>query len=158
MAAKKKMQLNKFVCFALYSASRPTTRLYKSYLEQHELTYPQFLVLFVLLQEDGRSVREISDALFLDSGTVTPLLKRMESKGLVRRERSVEDERVVRVFLTEHGASHQALIGPVAGGMLCDLEMSPAQIGELADQLHGLRETIDASTDRRLEEQAGEGG
>ena len=151
MATRNKPDLNDFVCFALYSASRAMTQLYRSYLDEHGLTYPQFLTLFLLWQEDGRSVREISDALLLESATVTPLLKRMESKGLLTRARSPQDERVVQVFLTKEGRAHRALLGQVAGGMVCDLEMTPKEIHALAKRLHALRETIDEAAARRRE-------
>ncbi len=149
MAAKTQPDINNFVCFALYSASRAMTQLYRTYLDEYDLTYPQFLTLFLLWQQDGRSVREISDALLLESATVTPLLKRMESKGLVTRERSPDDERVVQVFLTKEGRAHRSLMGTVAGGMVCDLQMSPAQIHAMAQQLHALRATIEEATRRR---------
>ena len=125
------------------------TQLYRTYLDEHDLTYPQFLTLFLLWQQDGRSVREISEALLLESATVTPLLKRMESKGLVKRTRSADDERVVQIFLTRQGRAHKSLMGEVAGGMVCDLDMTPAEIQAMARQLHTLRATIEESTRAR---------
>jgi DNA-binding MarR family transcriptional regulator len=149
MATKNDLDIDNFVCFALYSASRAMTQLYRTYLDEHDLTYPQFLTLFLLWQQDGRSVSEISDELLLESATVTPLLKRMESKGLLTRARSADDERVVQVFLTKRGRAHRALLQEVAGGMVCDLDMSPAEIRAMAKQLHALRATIEESANRR---------
>jgi len=149
MAAKSEPNINNFVCFALYSASRAMTQLYRSYLDDHDLTYPQFLTLFLLWQEDGRSVSELSEELLLESATVTPLLKRMEAKGLIKRKRSKRDERVVQIFLTKQGRAHQPLLGEVGGGMLCDLQMTPTEVRKMAKHLHALREIINESTERR---------
>ncbi len=148
MALKDQLELKEFVCFALYSASRSMTQLYRCYLDPHGLTYPQFLTLFTLWKEDGISVHEVGDRLMLDGGTVTPLLKRLESKGLIRRSRTVEDERVVRVFLTEQGAALENLLEEVAGGLLCDIGMAPDEVHEMATTLHRLRETIETSSAR----------
>jgi len=82
------------VCFSLYSAANAMVRAYRPMLDKLDLTYPQYLVMLVLWQEQGISVKTLGDKLFLDSGTLTPLLKRLESKGLVSRGRSEQDERV----------------------------------------------------------------
>jgi MarR family transcriptional regulator, organic hydroperoxide resistance regulator len=148
MVVKDSMQLKEFVCFALYSASRSMTQLYKCYLDQHGLTYPQFLALFILWKKNPRSVNEICDELLLDSGTVTPLLKRLERKGLVRRQRDSDDERVVRVFVTDDGAKLKDIVNDLATGMLCDIGLSAVQVRDMARTLQELRETIDASVAR----------
>ena len=148
MALKDQLELKEFVCFALYSASRSMTQLYRCYLDRHGLTYPQFLALFTLWKQDGMTVREIGETLMLDGGTVTPLLKRLESKGLIRRERTVEDERVVRVFVTDQGAELEGLLEEVAGGLMCDIGMSPDEVKTMATTLHRLRETIETSSAR----------
>ncbi|MCC9204655.1 MarR family winged helix-turn-helix transcriptional regulator [Arthrobacter sp. zg-Y769] len=95
--------LQRQVCFSLYSASRAATALYRPMLEELGLTYPQYLVMSLLWEEDGQSVRELGTALDLDSGTLSPLLKRLEAADLVRRRRAVEDERRVRIHLTDAG-------------------------------------------------------
>lgn len=95
--------LDNQLCFALYSASLAMTKLYKPLLEPLGLTYPQYLVMLVLWEQDGLGVSELGERLFLDSGTVTPLLKRMEAAGLLRRVRATDDERKVRIELTPEG-------------------------------------------------------
>lgn len=91
------------ICFPLYAASRLTTKLYAPHLEKMDVTYPQYLVLLVLWQYKVLSVKEIGHRLFLESNTLTPLLKRLEKKELIRRNRSREDERAVIVSLTRQG-------------------------------------------------------
>jgi MarR family transcriptional regulator, organic hydroperoxide resistance regulator len=91
------------LCFALYAASRAMTAFYRSLLDELEITYPQYLVLLCLWERDRVTVREIGDALRLDYGTLSPLLKRMEAAGIVRRERRPDDERAVEVSLTPAG-------------------------------------------------------
>ena len=93
------------MCFALYAASRAVTALYRPLLEELGLTYPQYLVLLVLWDQDQISVKELGASLQLDYGTLTPLLKRLEAAGLLRRERRADDERTVRIVLTPEGAA-----------------------------------------------------
>ena len=102
------LHLENQVCFALYSTSLAMTKTYKPMLDAIGLTYPQYLVMLVLWEEDGLTVSEIGERLFLDSGTLTPLLKRMEAIGLLARQRDTEDERRVRVKLTAAGNSLRA--------------------------------------------------
>lgn len=97
------LQLDNQLCFALYSASLAMTRLYKPLLEPLGLTYPQYLALLVLWERDGLAVNELGERLFLDSGTLTPLLKRMEAAGWLSRGRASDDERRVLVTLTADG-------------------------------------------------------
>jgi len=105
MASSDPLQLDDQLCFALYHASRALTRAYGPLLEPLGLTYPQYLVLLVLWEGDGLSVKDIGERLKLDSGTLTPLLKRLEQQGLVARQRGEDDERVVRIHLTPAGRS-----------------------------------------------------
>src|SRR6266487_788832 len=91
------------LCFAVYSTAHAFNRFYKPLLDRLGLTYPQYLVMLVLWEQDGVAVKEIGERLYLDSGTLTPLLKRMEAAGLVKRTRSTEDERQVLVALTPQG-------------------------------------------------------
>jgi DNA-binding MarR family transcriptional regulator len=97
------LHLEEQLCFALYAASRAMTAVYAPLLEGLDLTYPQYLVLLVLWDHDGERVSHIGERLQLDSATLTPLLKRLEARGLVERRRSAADERVVEVFLTTDG-------------------------------------------------------
>ena len=96
------------LCFALYSSSQAMTQLYRPLLTALDLTYPQYLVLLLLWEQDGQSVSDLGERLFLDSGTLTPLLKRMEAKGLLERRRSTEDERRVQIHLKAAGRQLRA--------------------------------------------------
>src|SRR6202795_2218783 len=91
------------LCFAIYSTAHTFTRIYKPLLERLRLTYPQYLVMLVLWERDGLPVKDIGERLFLDSGTLTPLLKRLEAAELIKRTRSTKDERQVLVALTARG-------------------------------------------------------
>ncbi|HTH13560.1 MAG TPA: MarR family transcriptional regulator [Spirochaetia bacterium] len=97
------LRLDNQLCFSIYAASRAITRAYRPILEPHGLTYPQYLVLLILWEEDGPTVNEIGHRLYLDSGTLTPLLKRMEQAGFLERRRSPEDERKVQAWLGPKG-------------------------------------------------------
>lgn len=100
---KNILRLSNQVCFPLYAATRQITKLYRPLLEKLGVTYPQYLVLLVLFEEETVTVKELGEKLYLDSGTLTPMLKRMEEHGLVERRRSSVDERVVDVSLTNKG-------------------------------------------------------
>lgn len=102
-AAQPDLKLENFLCFAVYSASHAFNRLYKPMLDELGLTYPQYLVMVTLWERDDRTVGEIGEQLFLESNTLTPLLKRMETAGLVSRSRDPADERQVRLRLTAEG-------------------------------------------------------
>ena len=97
------LYLERQLCFPLYAASRLTTKIYEPYLNELDITYPQYLVLLVLWKNNNLTVSEIGDQLFLESNTLTPLLKRLEQKKLIIRKRSAEDERKVIVSLSKHG-------------------------------------------------------
>lgn len=138
------LRLDNQLCFALYSSSLAMTRLYKPQLDPLGLTYPQYLALLVLWENDGASVGELGERLFLDSGTLTPLLKRMEGAGLVRRERARDDERRVLVHLTSAGRSlrtrARAVPREIAGATGCsaeELRTLTRQLQLLRAQLHG---------------------
>ena len=100
----EQLRLENQLCFPLYAASRAVTQKYTPYLKPLGITYTQYLVLLVLWETDGQRVSQLCEKLYLDSGTVTPLLKKMEQEDLVVRKRSSEDERVVIVSLTEKGS------------------------------------------------------
>lgn len=97
------LRLDNQLCFALYSSSRGITRLYRPLLLEFGITYPQYLAMLVLWEREPLTVKELGERLFLDSGTLTPLLKRMEKQGLLTRERSQGDERQVLISLTDEG-------------------------------------------------------
>ncbi|MDA8455520.1 MarR family transcriptional regulator [Acidovorax sp. GBBC 3334] len=138
-------RLDNQVCFALYSASLAMTKLYKPLLDGIGLTYPQYIAMLALWERDGVTVSELGERLCLDSGTLTPLLKRMETSGLVARERDAQDERRVRITLTAEG---RALRGRAEAIPHCVLERSQCTIPELqalTSQLTGLRERLTRS-------------
>lgn len=97
------LKLSNQLCFPLYALSKEIINQYRPFLEALDLTYPQYLVMLVLWENDGLTVGQIGEKVFLDSGTLTPLLKRLEMKGIISRHRSIEDERVVLISLTDHG-------------------------------------------------------
>ncbi|HEU4666375.1 MAG TPA: MarR family transcriptional regulator [Arthrobacter sp.] len=138
-------RLDRQVCFALYSASRAATAVYRPVLEQLGLTYPQYLVMLVLWENDPRGVKEIGEELGLDSGTLSPLLKRLEALGLVERRRSGEDERRVAIHLTPAGRS---LSGPAAAipQRLADAAgLSTAELEQLRRTLGKLTSALQAA-------------
>ena len=147
MAQADPLKLDSMLCFAVYAAEHAFTRFYKPRLEALELTYPQYLVFLVLWETDGITVKALGDKLFLDSGTITPLVKRLEARGLVRRERDKQDERQVRIHLTEEGRAlrEKALAVPLAVGKALGGDGEAA--GMLRESLHRLREQLDASGD-----------
>lgn len=101
------LKLETQICFPVYALSREITSLYRPLLDKLDITYPQYLVLLVLWETQQQSVNQIGEKLQLDNGTLTPLLKRLEQKGMVNRTRSTQDERVVMISLTEAGKSIQ---------------------------------------------------
>lgn len=131
--------LDNQLCFAVYAAAHAFGRAYRALLGHHDLTYPQYLVLLVLWEEEGLTVKEIGTRLFLDSGTLTPLLKRLDASGHVRRARDRSDERLVSVFLTEKGRGLQAKMACIPGevGGLTGLSLDARR--ELLDHLAMLR-------------------
>jgi DNA-binding MarR family transcriptional regulator len=141
------LHLEDQLCFALYSASRAVTAAYAPLLEPLGLTYPQYLVMLVLWEGDGSSVKAIGEQLALDSGTLTPLLKRLEAQGLVRRARSSEDERVVEIFLTTEGKRLKLRARAIPEQLVCRMGISVPQLGRLRDELRALskatREALD---------------
>ena len=133
------LKLDLKVCFALYSAQLAMSKVYRKLLKELGLTYPQYLVMMVLWEQDRLSVSEIGERLFLDSATLTPLLKRLESMGLVLRKRSRPDERHVEVTLTESGRALRQQAETVPEAVLCASQCSPEELVHLRDELHALR-------------------
>ncbi|MCI4658104.1 MarR family winged helix-turn-helix transcriptional regulator [Cryobacterium zhongshanensis] len=127
-------------CFALYAASRAVSQAYRAVLAQEDITYPQFLVLVVLASEGESSVSALASAMFLDSGTLSPLLQRLEARQILTRERRKGDERTVIVALTPEGLR---LHGRVTGAVDC---LVPAYGISTVDELHGLLDSLHAIT------------
>jgi DNA-binding MarR family transcriptional regulator len=130
------LRLDEQLCFALHSASLAMTRLYKPLLEPLGLTYPQYLAMLVLWEQDGPTVGTLGERLYLDSGTLTPLLKRLEAAGLVVRERSAADERRVHIHLTAAG---RALRRQARGVPQRLAEQSGCGADELVELVHRLQ-------------------
>jgi DNA-binding MarR family transcriptional regulator len=140
--------LDRQVCFALYSASRAFTGLYRPVLEELGLTYPQYLVMLVLWERDGLTVSELGARLTLDSGTLTPLLKRLESAGPVQRLRDHLDERRVLVSLTDEGRALKERALHVPQQIVCAAQCSVDELAALTGRLKQLRDQITDFSDR----------
>ena len=139
------LALDNQLCFSLYSASLAMTKLYKPLLDPLGLTYPQYLVMLVLWEIDDVMVSTIGERLHLDSGTLTPLLKRLEAAELVQRERSAEDERRVHVKLTSQGRKLRERAVCVPQQVFTASGCSMGELRELTQQLQSLRDTLQAS-------------
>lgn len=138
----KNFNLENALCFAIYSTNHAISRAYKPLLDPYGLTYLQYLVLLILWENDGQTVGSIGQRLFLESSTLTPLLKRMEKAGYARRERSAEDERQVRIFLTDASKALQKDLAAVPEAMLAAFGCNSKQAEQLRAQLDILRSNV----------------
>ena len=136
------------LCFALYSASRAMTAAYRPILADMNLTYPQYLVLLVLWEDEHVTVGRLGERLQLDSGTLSPLLKRLEANGFVRRERSRDDERLVEVTLTAAGRRLEKKAQCIPGELFTATGMSEKQAADLRDAVRQLTDALNASSRR----------
>ena len=136
------------MCFALYAASRAVTGLYRPMLEELGLTYPQYLVLLVLWNQDEASVKELGAALHLDYGTLTPLLKRLEANGLLRRERRPDDERAVRISLTDAGTALRERARRIPTAIGDAMGLDPEAFEQTRATLRQLTQNVTARTTR----------
>ncbi len=136
------LQLDHQLCFALYSASLAMTKLYKPLLDAIGLTYPQYLVMLVLWERDGMTVSELGERLFLDSGTLTPLLKRLEHSGFLARQRDPQDERRVRITLTPGGRALRDEAERIPACLLQRSRASLAELQALTRQIQTLRDSL----------------
>lgn len=136
--ARALLRLDNQLCFALYAATHAMTKAYRPLLGRLGLTYPQYLVLLVLWEGDGRTVSELGARLHLDSGTLTPMLKRLEAAGLVTRARRREDEREVEVRLTAEGRELERAAVDVRARIVCQIGMSEPEIAALRAELNTL--------------------
>ncbi|WP_250253218.1 MarR family transcriptional regulator [Chryseobacterium sp. Marseille-Q3244] len=126
-------KLENQICFPLYVIAKEITGLYRPFLDELDITYPQYLVMMVLWNGDGLTVSHIGEKLFLDSGTLTPLLKRLEAKGFITRKRKKEDERVVEVFLDEAGKQLQKKACEIPGKIQKKIGIQPEELLELKE-------------------------
>ena len=130
------------LCFALYAATNAVTRAYRGPLGQLGLTYPQYLAMLVLWQRGNCTVKQLADALQLDSSTLTPLLKRLESAGWIGRNRDRKDERVMWVSLTTAGQALRTPVAAIQQGVACRTGLAQAELEALRCQLRALAETM----------------
>jgi DNA-binding MarR family transcriptional regulator len=147
-ASSEWLKLDRQLCFALYSSSLAMTKLYKPLLEPLGLTYPQYLVMLVLWERDGLTVSEVGAKLTLDSGTLTPLLKRLEAGGLVQRRRDSADERRVLLTLTAAGRALKTRAVNVPQQIVCAAQCSLDELHALTTRLKQLRDEITSYSDR----------
>lgn len=136
------LKLGDFICFSLYSASHAFTRVYKPLLDRLGLTYPQYLVMVLLWERDGQTVGQIGEQLFLESSTLTPLLKRLETAGHVRRERNPADERQVLIRLTDSGRALKDQTADFFDHLMEAVGMSGEEVMALRDNIQALRANL----------------
>ncbi|GAA4025021.1 MarR family transcriptional regulator [Actimicrobium antarcticum] len=142
LATDDMLALDNQFCFALYSASLAMTKTYKPFLEKLGITYPQYLVMLVLWQKDNVLVKDIGEKLFLDSGTLTPLLKRLEVLSLVLRSRDEIDERQVRITLTREGKLLKRKAQAIPQQILCASGQTPKTLVDMRSQLMLIRDDL----------------
>ncbi|MFT4645862.1 MAG: DNA-binding MarR family transcriptional regulator [Planctomycetota bacterium] len=136
------LKLSNQVCFPLYSVSRLLTKAYKPYLEQMEITYPQYLVMMVLWETDGVSINQISEKLLLNTNTLSPLLKRMENAKILKRNRCTKDERSVIIQLTEKGQNLKKQAAPIPDELIKKLLTENVKLDEVLQLKEMLNEWI----------------
>ena len=138
------LRLDRQLCFALYSANLAMGKLYRGLLRELDLTYPQYLVMLVLWERDGLTVSEIGERLYLDSATLTPLLKRLEAAGFVTRRRDAHDERKVQIELTDAGRALREKAAEVPAALACQLHLPLDEIVALRATLQDLARRMKA--------------
>ncbi|WP_062012737.1 MarR family winged helix-turn-helix transcriptional regulator [Aureimonas sp. AU4] len=146
MTDQSSFQLDEQLCFAVYSTAHAFNRLYKPKLDALGITYPQFLVLSILWRTEPQTVGSLGDLLLLDSSTLTPLLKRLEAAGFVRRTRSTRDERVVDVTLTPEGQTLRERAWAIPPEIATATGESMAELGRLRQAILRVRDSLNAST------------
>ena len=143
-----KSRLGSMLCFTVYSTAHAFNRAYKPLLDALGLTYPQYLAMFALWERDNLAVKELGELLHLDSGTLTPLLKRLEGMGLVRRARDPADERSVRISLTAKGLDMKCKERTVHEGLISACGHTAEELKSLTAALIRVREGLDAAAER----------
>jgi DNA-binding MarR family transcriptional regulator len=138
MATKNHLKLDDQLCFAVYACSKEIIRLYRPLLDKLGITYTQYITLLVLWETDPIPFKELCKRLYLDSGTLTPVLKTMERNGLLTRQRMAEDERQINVFLTKQGQDLKKQAATIPPQMLCHTQLSFEEAMTLRDTLHRL--------------------
>jgi len=141
-AADPALRLDNQICFAIYSTAHAFNRVYKPLLDRLRLTYPQYLVMLVLWERDDVPVKDIGERLSLDSGTLTPLLKRLETAGLIKRTRSTEDERQVLIALTPQGQALRDKAKAVPQSILAATACSIGELSAMKNEIIALRDRL----------------
>ncbi len=144
------LKLNNQLCFPIYALSRQVTAIYRPYLDKIGLTYPQYLVIMVLWEHKTATVKQLGELLWLDSGTLTPLLKRMEANGLLTRKRSSEDERVVDIFITEKGKALEKDAEFIPPAIKKALEIGDEELVKLREHLKRILNITSKCNDKLL--------
>jgi MarR family transcriptional regulator, organic hydroperoxide resistance regulator len=134
------------LCFALYAASRAVTQLYRPLLQELGLTYPQYLVMLLLWERGEMTIGDLADTLQLDYGTLSPMLKRLANAGLLERRRAVDDERVVRVTLTDAGQGLKFKAQPVCQAVVDSYGLDARQFRELRETLEALANSVNGAS------------
>ncbi|RZT23483.1 MarR family transcriptional regulator [Fictibacillus sp. BK138] len=128
MEDQNPLLLESQICFKIYTLEREITKLYRNLLEDLDMTYPQYLVMLLLWEKDAMTVKEIGKRLFLDSGTLTPMLKRMEANGIIKRRRSTEDERSVIISLTKKGEQFKKKAECIPSKLVEDMSLDHGEL------------------------------
>jgi DNA-binding MarR family transcriptional regulator len=136
------LALDEFLCFAIYSAGHAFNQFYRPLLDELGLTYPQYLAMVTLWSKDDQTVKEMGQALFLESNTLTPLLKRLEALGLISRSRDPSDERQVRVRLTEDGRALRGRAAAVPACIADAVGLPKARLQALLHEIGGIRDRL----------------
>lgn len=138
----QQLKLDNQICFPVYALSREIVGRYRPLLDQLDITYPQYLVLLVLWEHQEHSVSQLGEKLYLDSGTLTPLLKRLEQKKLVTRSRSKEDERIVKIKLTSEGQSLQKKAASIPKQLFEDMKVPEEELKQLKTTIEKILTTL----------------
>lgn len=147
-AAGAPLELGEFLCFAVYSAGHAFNRVYQPLLKEHGLTYPQFIAMVLLWEQDDQTVGDLGQKLFLQSNTLTPMLKRLESLGYVKRGRDSADERQVRVKLTDAGRKLQMRASEIVRRVRIATGLQEKEVAKLTEEVNALRQALEGDKAR----------
>ncbi|MBP2636426.1 MAG: transcriptional regulator, MarR family [Firmicutes bacterium] len=142
------LKLDNQLCFAIYACSKEVVRLYRPFLDALGITYTQYITLLALWDKDNLALKELGEKLFLDSGTLTPLLKKMEAAGLVCRQRSKDDERILCIRLTDKGKALKDDAYEVAQKVFCASQLSIKEAVDMRNQLRGMLARLTAAQEK----------
>lgn len=142
MESPENLKLENQICFPLYVIAKEITGLYRPFLDELDITYPQYLVMMVLWEQNGMTVSCIGEKLYLDSGTLTPLLKRLEAKGLITRKRKKDDERVVEICVTEAGKQLKSRACSVPEKIIASTKVDPEDLIRLKESVQNIIKTL----------------